>query len=166
MQIPDDYKLSSIDLYVSRASFQNASFEQFKVANDRLFAECGRIAGGRQFAQYQGIAKLSEDDVNVLRSAAFQLAQFEKQHTLNLDQPGQSDSMFDPGQYILTLESKDGKSQIKTTLDSVTVPNKSSTKLLYELADRIRLVAMERAPSATLCGNRSFFDLGGKKSQG
>jgi hypothetical protein len=152
--------IQSIDLYLSRATFSGAQFEQFKFTNGKLFAECGKIAGGRQTATYQDLRKLSSEDNFAINSKTNTLIAFASSHELKLDEPGKSSSMFDPGQYELKINSSSGSTSIKTSLDAVSTASKTSEENLRVLAKTLRDIAMHHSPSSTLCGNKKFFDLG------
>ncbi|MCO6432361.1 MAG: hypothetical protein J5J00_16015 [Deltaproteobacteria bacterium] len=156
--------LQALDLYVSRSSFRQASFEQFKISSRRLFAECGRMAGGRQYSQYQKVTKLSEEDAESIAQAASKVKRFADSHELKLDEEGESNSMFDPGQLRIKITAGEGTTEIQTTLDTVATPAKSSTELINRLASEIRGVALRDSQSGTLCGNKNFFDLKSKAS--
>lgn len=151
--------VESLELYLSRASFTGAEFEQFKFSNGRLFAECGKVAGGRQAAQYQDFHKLSAEQNQAINKRAQEALQFALNHELKLDDPGKSQSMFDPGQYNLHITSSAGPTNIQTSLDAIVAASKTSEENLRLLAKELREVAMQYSPSSKLCGNVSFYDL-------
>lgn len=149
----------SIELYLSRASVSKSEFEQFKVTNEHIYVECGKIAGGRQSAQYQELSPLSQVDQNEIHDLTSTIVDFSNSHTLHLDQAGNSDIFYDPGQFILKLEGPSNKILIKTSLDSIASASKTSEDNLKKLAIKLRESAKKASNSGNLCGNNKFFDL-------
>lgn len=153
-------RIRSLDLYISRASFSHADFEQFKFLDDKLFAECGKIAGGRQAVRYQNLSRLKPEEIAELKKYSENIIEFNSKHELNLDEAGSSRTMFDPGQFNLKILSTQGNTDIKTSLDSVTGATKTSEDNLKKLAVALRDISIRYSPSSNLCGNRKFHDLG------
>lgn len=151
-------KLKSIDLYLSRASLTRTEFEQFKVSNNRLFIECGKVNGGKQAAEYQKFIDLDSSDLEEIKALSDTVVEFSRTHELMLDKPGSGSSMFDAGQFLLKIQLKDGTNELNTSLNSVTSGSKTALKNLLSLAQKIREIALEESDEM-LCTNRRFYEL-------
>jgi len=155
---PADSRIKSVDLYISRATHSRTEFEQYKVSNQRIFNECGKVFGGRQQSELQNLSQLDEVNSKEINSMAAEIIAFNTEHELNLDEPGTSTSMFDPGQFILKIQRTSETTVLKTSLDSVVGESKTSVELLKKLGKKLREIALTNSNQA-LCGNRRFHEL-------
>lgn len=148
-------EVQSVELFLSRSAMNKTEFEQLKLTSGNLFAECGLIRAGRFYAQSQGLEPLESNDENLIKEKATHLLSLLRENKPQLDGPGNNDSMFDPGQFFLTIEGKNSQTSIKTSLDSISEPTTQSEKTLHDLATTLRGVA-----GSSLCSNRTFYGIG------
>ena len=155
LEMPADFKLDSLDLYVSRASLGRVEFEQYKLAGRVFFHECGEIKNGRHFAREQEAETLAEENRTAVLQAAWKVRRDLEENSRDFDPPGENASPFDPGKFLLRFEAGGGQSEVKTSLDSITLPDDPNHQQLSELA-----LAIRRSAGQAPCGNRQFYGLG------
>ena len=154
----DNLNIDSVDLYVSRASLTRTEFEQYKITKQKFYYECGKINGSMPKPEVQNVKNLSLNDYSQISKLASDIVNFQNRHELNLDKEGKSTSMFDAGQFILTISAGAKPVEIKTSLDSITSATKTSENYLKLIAKKIREIALINSGSS-LCGNRKFYEL-------
>jgi len=144
-----------LDLYISRASLRLNEFEQYKYLGTKLFWECGEIRGGRPTAKQQQLIDIPAAVQSRVNEKAQSL--FDKVVAipeLNLDPPGTTGDMFDPGRAIATIQVGDRKVDVKTSFDAVQQGTKETTADLLYIAKALR-----SATGGTPCGNPQFYGL-------
>lgn len=158
--LPENFGYDSVEIYMGRSGLSEKNFEQFKVTKSRIFAECGRIAGGRQVSQYQAVNRISGEDLQDITGKVWKIIDFTNNHELKLDPPDKGTGYFDRGQFTVSIRAPGTPRDIKTTLDSMASPSKTSEKNLNELAKTVRAIAVKNSGGASLCGKDKFYDLG------
>lgn len=150
---PRTSPLRSVELYLSRAALGKTEFEQYKLIGKTIYSECGEIRRGRHVAKEQKITSLSTPEFEGLATTAWAIESTPRVE-LDLVEPGDNDSLFDPGRYEMVIKSEN-QSEIKTSLDSITAGSNRTEKTLRKLAQELR------ASSASgFCGNPEFYGIG------
>ncbi|MCB0353280.1 MAG: hypothetical protein KDD64_07145 [Bdellovibrionales bacterium] len=153
--------VDSLELYISRKSLTKTEFEQFKFADGQIYGECGTIVGGRYYPTLQDIRPSSSDSARAIASASDSVLDMAAAEDFHLDSPGKNTSLFDPGQFLLSLQ-RDGEAiRIETSLDSVSEPTSPLQRRLMVLAQVVRQTTRDALHEATLCGNTDFYGLPG-----
>ena len=150
-----DFNPEYVEVFMSRASFSNAEFEQFKATPGGVFAECGLFTRGRSIPEHQAFVPIDSDVRSAVNEAAWDVYQYLDSHPQHFEEPGKSDGMLDPGQVFLTIESKGKRTEVKTSVNSIAnMDGVAETKIR-------RLVRILRgAPSTSECGGGDFYGIG------
>jgi hypothetical protein len=156
--LPPAQDLRSLELFVSRASIALTEYEQFKIINNNLVKECGKIDRGRYIPAYQALAVLTPEQIQSINPIAWKIFNNVRSNRPEFDEPGDNDAFYDPGQYYLTLEYPAGKEKINTSLDSTRGSGNSTMTAMLTLAEKVR-----GAAGVPLCGNREFYQVGARK---
>ncbi|NLF24955.1 MAG: hypothetical protein GX589_04765 [Deltaproteobacteria bacterium] len=153
-QKPPEFKVNTLELYLSRASFSGRDFEQYKIIDDDLFFECGVVKRGRHQVKDETFTKLSAAALTDLPALVWKLAQACDELKYPFEEPGQSRNMFDPGQVSFSAELPDQKLMVKTSLDSLIDPSNRARAALFELIALVRSF-----PQDPPCGSTQFYGL-------
>lgn len=105
--------VDSLELYISRKSLTKTEFEQFKFADGQIYGECGTIVGGRYYPTLQDIRPSSSDSARAIASASDSVLDMAAAEDFHLDSPGKNTSLFDPGQFLLSLQEMGKQSALK-----------------------------------------------------
>jgi hypothetical protein len=143
----------SLELFLSRASLFGAEFEQFSLAGDKLFFECGSLERGRFIGRHQGVTELTPERLAELTSATYAVHRIVAEKSPTFADPGTNRSMFDPGQFTLKAELADGALEVKTSLDTVVNRPALPEEKLSNLARTLR------GATSGGCATASFFGL-------
>ena len=152
--MPPEFKINTLELYLSRASLSGADFEQYKIIDDDLFFECGVVKRGRHQAKDESFTKLSAASMADFPALVWKLAQADEELEHPFEEPGQSRDMFDPGQVLLSAELPNRKLTIKTSVDGVIDPMNRGQIALFEL-----IALMRGLPETPPCGLAQFYGL-------
>lgn len=152
----NDRKVDALELFVSRASLGTVEFEQYKVSEGLLFAECGAISRGRFVPREQNSFDLSSEEQQRISGKAAEFLAFTAQENLSLAPAGDNSSLADPGQFYLTLVMPEGRKEFMTSLDAVTNADGRTQEKLKEMAELIR-----RSSAFGHCGLKDFYGLRG-----
>jgi len=148
-------QIADIELFMSRGSLSKMEFETYKLQGDSLFVECGPVVGGRFQANQQEFIALGQEGSDALFESARSAIELYNSRDWLLDEPGRSNSFFDPGQFYLTAALKDGTNiTLKTSLDTISEPKSRLTSELRELA-----IMLRGSIGSPPCSNRSFYGL-------
>lgn len=145
----------SLELYMSRATLSGTKFEHFKLLGQKLFVECGDIQGGRQSTGSQEVLKLDpavSQQIGLSASSVFEVID---KHPFKFETPGSNKNLFDPGQFTLSLETKDKQHKLESSFDSAISGDFQAERRIKKTAELLRGAAQEK-----LCGNKIFFGLG------
>lgn len=152
--------LNSLEIFMSRATLRDVHFEQFKLSGGRLFAECGKIQGGRYLPIEQNLATLTQDNETLIRDKAKEIHGTLGEKPRVFEEPGSNSTMFSPGKFTLSIDFNGVIREIKTTHTSILRPTSLPAKSSQELAALVRSAA-----GKTLCGKKDFFELGSDSSK-
>jgi len=150
---PPPGSVRSIDLFLSRASLFGTEFEQFSLAGDKLFFECGSLERGRFIGRHQGVTELSSERLADVASATDAVHRIVVDKSPTFAEPGTNRSMFDPGQFTLKAELADAAFEVKTSLDTVVNKPSLPEEHLSKLARTLR------GATSGACATPSFFGL-------
>lgn len=153
--LPPDAAVRSLELFLSRASLFGTEFEQYSLADDKLFYECGSIERGRFIGRHQGVVALEPERLAAVTTAAYAVERTVTAGSPTLAEPGTNRSMFDPGQYTLTARLSDGEAalNVRTSLDAVVNKGSAQNERLE------RLAALIRGGATGACAQPTFFGL-------
>ena len=154
----------SVEVYLARASLFETEFEQFKIIDNQLYIECGEIRRGRQRPQYQSIIDLDSDTRGALIERTAQFYYEFKTTQPTLEEPGDLSNFADDGQLYLTINGSDDDIEVRTAFDPVVYSNGRVQSLLSRLLKELRDVAKSNTEGNTLCGNVTFYGLGGRSN--
>jgi len=157
---PSDFKIDSMEAYLSRASLERTNFEQFKVIDQDLVRECGEIRRGRHVTGEQDILTISEEDLNVLRQKVWALTTLPDLTNHNWAQSGRNRNLFDPGQLRLSLVHSSGGTNLSTSLDSISEPKGAPEQALLALVESLRSIGSKSHGLKAHCGYKEFFGIG------
>lgn len=148
-------EIKNINIFLSRSSLGITEFEQFKLTgNSNLFYECGKINRGRYVPEVQEIKNIETASANEILSLTNDLLQAKEKTKSALEKPGNNGSLFDPGQLMMEINSKDSKSEIKTSLDSISDAQTDLQIKIRALTRKFRSSTMSK-----LCGNKEFYGI-------
>lgn len=152
--MPEAFAVDGLELYLSRASLMQTDFEQYKLANDQLFFECGEIRRGRHLAKEQSFSPVSETVSAALRSQAWEVLDQTKRARSKFDDPGGTGSMFASGVLKLQIDAGTDRYTVHTSLDSISEPKKGSERAVLKLVEQLRGRA-----SGAHCGAPQFYGI-------
>ncbi len=157
-ETPSNYSLL---ISYNRSTLGRTDYEQYRLVGNKLIWECGRISGGRYNPQTQSVDTVSETVSDRISELSQQLHRLVVEKGAAFDKPGSTPEFFDPGQFTLTLDptvQTDPTSKpvtVRTTFDSVAVPQANREHLLNRIALAVRGVVAARKP----CGIEEFYHL-------
>ena len=145
--------LQEFELYMSRGDlFGGSTFEQYKIANGMLYAECGNIRHGRHHTAETDLREFRTEEAADLLS---NLQALERQlNGTTLDQSGESSGFTEPGSLKLAAKIEESSIALETSLDSISKPDKKAEKTVQRLVKSVRAL-----PEKSLCNNKTFFGL-------
>lgn len=146
--------VTEMRVYFSRAALNLNEFEQYRVKNDTVYAECGRIRRGKHIIEAEYLPMFSSEKMSQLRALAREAYGAVSSRKESFDKPGDSDSLFDPGVMNVSLSSAGETVTVNTSLDSIADPSLPAERRLGELVSFLR-----GNVGAAPCGNRSFYGL-------
>ena len=141
-----------VEVFLARAALGATYFEQYQLLPDRLFHECGRIQNGRFVADTQGVTSLTEETRADLSPTLAKAIIALKGTPPRLEEPGDNDSLFDSGQFTLTVQLPGEEQSLKTSLDEIANANSSYQRAMKAFTEQLRMSA-----NSDLCGKKSFF---------
>lgn len=154
---PPETTLTSLDLFISRSSLLSTDFEQYSLADNGLFGECGVLEHGRFVPKTQTLSDLTPDKRDALVTTAYGLQQMIDEKHPAFELPGTKASPFDPGTFSLKAELGGTPFEVKTSFDSVVNGETRATEQLRTLAKLVRDSAVDG------CGANPFYGLRGAK---
>lgn len=148
-----EHSIDGLMISYNRSTLGRTDYEQYRLASDKLIWECGRISAGRYNPQTQRIATVSPEKVATIKSIGAQIHRLVTEKGATFSRPGTTPEFFDPGQYTLTLEQPTTPATVKTTFDSVAIPQANREHLLNKLTLAVRSVVVDEVP----CGIKEFY---------
>lgn len=151
-QAPVEY----IDLFMRRASASEVEFEQYKISPGGIFLECGEFVRGRPAPEDQKFIPSDSVDLSEVREKAATVKRLIDESPGGLPTPGKGDSMFDPGQFLVSIGQGSSNIDLKTTINAVSDAADPAARALKSLA-----VAVRRALKTEDCGKNDFYGIPG-----
>ncbi|MCB0320228.1 MAG: hypothetical protein KDD60_04825 [Bdellovibrionales bacterium] len=144
-----------------RSSLNGTDFEHFKLLGpDSLYVECGKIKGGRYFVAYTQALPISTDALRAISQPVQLLLENGGLSSDHFEEPGKKFSLFDPGEFALTLKTPSQSAEVTTSLDTVSEPETRTTRDLKSLATTLRRVVVEAAGNTDpICHLRDFYQI-------
>ena len=155
----DQNSINTVELFMSRKNLNETEFEHFKLFDNNLFLECGKIHHGRHVIRRQEILAADDSQVASVKGHTAKLVGIFQSADPMFEERGTNKNLFDPGQLSLSVTSSFNPISVDTSLDSVSTPNSAPEKTIRRLAESLRGIA-----SPELCGNKDFYGIGMKKS--
>jgi len=152
---PEDFNVASIELYMSRTSLFQANFEQYQLSPDLAFVECGEVRRGRHVPQQQNIISIPEDAYDRISEASWHVVEAVDRMTIDFDPPGTDKSLFDPGRLSLSIALDSRATEVKTSVDSVSLASSAKERNVLKLVKLIR-----GAVGTNHCGLGEFYGIG------
>ena len=149
-------KPGAIELFLARASLGAVEFEQYKYSDGLLYTDCGAIARGRFLPHGQNTLELEGGQQEEISRMAGKFLAFLASDTPSFAPAGANRSFADPGQFFLSIETPDGKKEVKTSLDSVSNEDGRAEKKMKEIAEFLR-----KSAASDHCGLKDFFGFRG-----
>jgi hypothetical protein len=159
---PDPAPFKELNLLLTRTSASGTEFEQFKLGPEGdLFVECGKIRGGRYYADLQKFGMIPKPLVQDVQQNFLDILSANTFRTHPFDKPGNNSSLFDPGKFTLSFKTPNEKNEIATSLDAVSEPKGTTEKKLNNIATLLRRSSKEVTRGQSMCGNARFFGISG-----
>ena len=155
---PATIALRSVALYYHRGHSLGSDFEQFKLDSNRLFIECGAVSGGRHSAKEQRIVALSPEQLDDVKSKAWQVRRYVEELRAQFKASGTGSTIFDPGRLSLELRFDDGSHKIETSFDSIANGTEGREAVVKEVVQAIRAAAGNPP-----CGKGTFYGLSSRQ---
>jgi|GEM_PF-6913424 len=150
-----EHAIDGVLISFNRSTLGKTEYEQYRLAGSTLIWECGRISAGRYNPQQQSIKVASPAQVAKILDLGGEVHRLVTEKGAVFQSPGTSPEFFDPGQYTLTLERDTTPVTVRTTFDSVAVPQANREHLLNKLTLAVRGILIE---AGTLpCGKKEFY---------
>jgi hypothetical protein len=162
--VPTDAETSpnySLLLSYNRSTLGRTDYEQYRLVGNKLIWECGRISGGRYSPQTQSVETVSQSVTEDVSKLSQEIQRLIVDKGAVFDKPGSTPEFFDPGQFTLALDRTDQENPpskpvtVRTTFDSVAVPQANREHLLNRITLAVRGVVAARKP----CGIAEFYHL-------
>lgn len=150
---PPVSNLSELELYMVRPSLTMVEFEQYKLFDNSLFYECGKLNGSRHVTSEENIRELTPAELTDLNDIIGRYSVERATSKVDYDKPGKNRGFSDPGTFTLSVKSEP-QIQVRTAFDSINKPKSKVEFLLQKLALKIRSLAGKP------CGNVTFYGLG------
>lgn len=156
----DDYeveppKMEFLELTMSRASLNATEFEHFRIKDNILFLECGKVNRGLFRPEDEQITRFQKNQLYRARQIASDFVTTSRNDQPKWKAPGRSNSLSDPGKLELSVSSEGESVKVTTSLDSISDPHNSAERELNKLVRAVRLLAGKK-----VCGNSEFYGLG------
>lgn len=148
-------KVTSMELFYSRSSWNETEFEQFQLVGGKLFQECGEIRHGRYLAKEQKIKPLTSESTETLQTRLDKIARYMLENSPSFDDPGDNVGLADPGVFSFRAKYGSDQVEIETSYDSISAPSSYAEKRLKKVVQAVRASA-----GGILCGNASFYGIG------
>lgn len=155
ISIPQDFSVSSVELYLARASLNATDFEQYNLNNNTLFAECGSLIRGKHKATQQNIISTQKETNKKIDELVWNIINADQKIYALLKKPGKNESLFDPGKFLLNINYSSDKKTIHTSLDNISSAGTKLEKNILKLTKTIRKENKNR-----LCGFEDFYGIG------
>lgn len=153
---PSAAPVEYVDLFMRRASASESEFEQYKISPGGVFLECGEFIRGRPEPQNQRFIPSDKIDLTEVREKAATVSRVVGGNNSGLPSPGKGDSMFDPGQFVLSIGEGGVTLDLKTSINAVSDATDPTLKAMKSLA-----VAVRRALKTDNCGKDDFYGIPG-----
>lgn len=141
-------------VYLSKSSIlRPPAFEQHVIRDGKIFSECGSIKKGKLIIEDQKMGKVDSQLLARIKKNASELQQSLKDSDHKFQEPPQGSKVFDQGIAKISLDIDGTKTDIKTTLASISEPGFTQEMNASRLIQKIR----KAAPST--CGRISFFGI-------
>lgn len=144
----------SVSINLSRMSFSDTEFENYKVTGDKVFQECGSYRRGKYYPKEQKVLRLRASAITYLREEVEDFIQKYKQQEWKWDAPGKNLSPADPGQLKADIISGKDNITINTSLDGISSPNVEIARYMKSLVRTVRGIS-----GSPPCGNREFYGI-------
>lgn len=148
-----DHHIDGLLISYSRSTLGRTDFEQYRLAGDQLIWECGRISAGRYNPQTQKVSIVPPATLATIKDLGAKIHRLVTEKGSVFEKPGTTPEFFDPGQFTLVLEQAQTPATVKTTFDSVAIPNANREQLLNKLTLAVRSVVVAEKP----CGIEEFY---------
>lgn len=148
-----DHSIDGLLISYNRSTLGRTDYEQYRLVGDKLLWECGRISAGRYNPQTQRVSIVTPEKLALIKSFGAQIHRLVIEKRAKFATPGTTPEFFDPGQYTLTLEQRKTPATVKTTFDSVAIPQATREHLLNKLTLAVRGVVADQVP----CGIKEFY---------
>lgn len=155
---PDHYSLTSFELYLSRPSFTEVDFEQYKLSGGYLVKECGLVRRGRHHAIEQDIDSLDSKQLEMLAGKSWPLIDYLDQGGKAFGKAGKNKHFADPGRASLKIVSSGGTEEILTSVDNISSPKSIGERRLLHFVEVVRGIG-----KGSHCGKIQFYDIEAKK---
>lgn len=143
-----------LELYLSRGSLSTTEFEQYKISPGGIFIECGELKGGRAIPTSQEFKRYEEGTFSEIRKRAHEALTYLNTHTNSFEPPGKTSSLFDPGQFLLTISFGKEKKEVRTSVNAVSQELDVPTSMIKKLTQAVR-----KTVNADVCGKASFYGI-------
>lgn len=150
----------TLEVYLARASIAEAEYEQYKIEGARIYAECGSVRRGRQFAKQRSMFTLDEEIRSDITLSAYKTFNLAKSKGNSLPAPEDADGFADPGQALLKIAFGSEKMQLNTNVDTVSAQELPLAGALNATIVRVRKAAIKPGKKP-LCGNAQFYGISG-----
>lgn len=148
-------KMEFLELTMSRASLNATEFEHFRIKDNILFLECGKVNRSLFRPEDEKISRFEKTQLYQARQIASDFVMSVKIDPPTWKPPGRSNSLSDPGKLELSASSEGESVKVSTSLDSISDPHNSAERELNKLVRAVRLLAGKK-----VCGNSEFYGLG------
>lgn len=153
------HPINSVALYMARGDLLAApQFEQYKLSNNKLFGECGKVLKAGPVAAAQDLSQVDPQQLASINAAASEIIELLKSEESNLSEPGGISGFMASGKLEITIQSGDNSSKLETSLNSIAEPSSLAEKRVHNLVELLRGTAPNQ------CGNRQFFGIGSKRT--
>lgn len=145
-----------MEFFMRRASSSESEFEQYKISPGGVFIECGEFVRGRPEPTTQKFIPSDSLELAAVREKAAVVQRLISAENSPLPPEGKGDSMFDPGQFSLSLGEGENLVELKTTVNAVSDADTPITRSLKSFA-----VTLRKALKTEDCGKDDFYGIPG-----
>lgn len=148
-------KMEFLELTMSRASLSSTEFEHFRIKDNLLYLECGKVNRSVFKPEDERISRFEKTQLYKTRQIASDFVAQVIKDQPTWKPPGRSNSLSDPGKLEMSVSSEGESVKVTTSLDSISDPHNYAERGLNRLVRAVRLLAGKK-----VCGNSEFYGLG------
>ncbi|MCB0318787.1 MAG: hypothetical protein KDD56_08515, partial [Bdellovibrionales bacterium] len=139
-----ELQIEATEIFMSRSNLTTTEFEHYKLSNNNLFVECGKLNRGRYFPEQQNVFEVDSSNTKKILDLDRDFITEKVTNHLNLDKPGDNNNLFDPGIFNISISTNKENFDTSTSLDTISTPTAKAPKILKKIAAGLRQLSTDK----------------------